>query len=90
MESLAAFVSVLIVIMLTFGITGIFLTFKKTNELSNVTAKPLQRLFTLLISVIALFIGAQFFIQLNSAGGKLLGLFGITTGLIAIYRVFKK
>ena len=90
MESLALLVSLLIIAMFISGITAILLTFQKTKALSNVTAKPLQRIITIFLGLISFIIGAQFVTQVNSMGGRVIGGFGITTALIAFYRVLKK
>ena len=72
------------------GITALFLTFKKTSALSNVTVKPLQRISTIFLAMIAFLIGLQFATQVDSLGGRVIGGFGIATALVAFYRVFKK
>ena len=90
MESLALFVTILLIAMILTGVTGLLLTFKKTNALSNVIAKPLQRISTIFLATISLVIGVQFATQVDSIGGIVMGGFGITTALIAFYRVFKK
>ena len=90
MESLALLVAMLIVLMITTGIGALIITFRKTRAPSNVTAKPLQRVLTIFLALISLFIGVQFVTQVDSMGGRLIGGFGITTALIALYRVFKK
>ena len=76
--------------MFTAGIGALTLTFRKTRALSNVTAKPLQRMSTIFLAIISLVIGIQFATQVDSLGGRLIGGFGIATALIAFYRVFKK
>jgi hypothetical protein len=90
MESLALLVIILSALMITTGITALVLTFKKTRALSNVTARPLQRISTIFLALVALVIGLQFATQVDSLGGRLIGGFGITTALIAFYRVLKK
>lgn len=90
MESLALLVIILLALMITTGFTALVLTFKKTRALSNVTARPLQRISTIVLAVIALVIGLQFATQVDSLGGKLIGGSGITTALTAFYRVFKR
>ena len=90
MESLALLVTVLIVLMITTGIGALIITFRKTRALSNVTAKPLQRILTIFLALISLLIGLQFVTQVDSLGGRLIGGFGIATALIAFYRVIKK
>ena len=80
----------LIVLMITTGIGALIITFRKTRALSNVTAKPLQRILTIFLALISLLIGLQFVTQVDSLGGRLIGGFGIATALIAFYRVIKK
>jgi hypothetical protein len=78
------------IIMLASGVIALLLTFRKPKALSNVTAKPLQRISTIVLATISLIIGIQFATQVDSLGGRLIGGFGITAALIAFYRVFKK
>ncbi len=90
MESLALLVTILLILMVTAGVVALFLTFRKPNELSNVTAKPLQRISTIFLAIISLVIGIQFATQVDSIGGRVIGGFGITIAVLAIYRVIKK
>ena len=90
MESLALLVTMLLVLMITTGIGALIITFRKTRALSNVTAKPLQRVLTIFLALISLLIGLQFVTQVDSLGGRVIGGFGIATALIAFYRVIKK
>ena len=90
MESLALLVTMLIFLMITTGIGALIITFRKTRALSNVTAKPLQRVLTIFLALISLLIGVEFATQVDSIGGRVIGGFGITTALIAFYRVVKK
>ena len=90
MESLALLVSMLILLMFITGIGALIITFRKTKALSNVTAKPLQRILTIFLALISLLIGLQFVTQVDSLGGRVIGGFGIATALIAFYRVIKK
>ena len=90
MESLALLVSLLIIAMLISGVTALLLTFRKTKALSNVTVKPLQRILTIFLGLTSFIIGMQFVTQVDSLGGRVIGGFGITTALIAFYRVIKK
>jgi len=90
MESLALLVSLIMITMLVSGFLALLLTFRKTRAISNVTAKPMQRVVTLVLAGISLFIGSQIFTQVNSLGGQIFGAIGVTTALIAFYRVFKK
>jgi hypothetical protein len=90
MKSLAILVSFLMAIMLITGLIAVLLTFRKTRAISNVTARPLQRIVTLGLAGISFFIGLQIFTQVNSLGGRIFGGIGIVFALVAIYRVFKK
>jgi hypothetical protein len=90
MGSLALLVSLIMLTMIVSGIAALLLTFRKTRALSNVTAKPLQRILTIFLASIALIIGLQFLTQVDSLGGRVIGGFGIATALVALYRVFKK
>ncbi len=90
MESLALLVTILLILMVTAGVVALFLTFRKPNELSNVTVKPLQRISTIFLATISLVIGIQFATQVDSIGGRVIGGFGITTALLAFYRVLRK
>jgi hypothetical protein len=76
--------------MITAGVSAVVLTFKKPKALSNVTAKPLQRISTIVLATISLVIGIQFATQVDSLGGRVIGGIGITSALIATYRVFKR
>ena len=80
----------LILLMFITGIGALIITFRKTKALSNVTAKPLQRILTIFLALISLLIGLQFVTQVASLGGRVIGGFGIATALIAFYRVIKK
>jgi hypothetical protein len=90
MKSLAFLVVILFLFMVSAGVGALVLTFRKTRALSNVTAKPLQRVFTIFLALISLVIGLQFATQVDSLGGRVIGGFGIATALVALYRVFKK
>ena len=76
--------------MLASGLIALLLTFRKPKALSNVTAKPIQRISTILLAMISLVIGVQFATQVDSLGGRVIGGFGIATALTAFYRVIKK
>ena len=89
-ESLAILVTGLLILMITSGVSAVVLTFRKPKALSNVTAKPIQRISTIFLSMISLVIGVQFATQVDSLGGRLIGGFGIATAIIAFYRVYKK
>jgi hypothetical protein len=76
--------------MITSGVSAVVLTFTKPKALSNVTAKPIQRISTILLAIISLVIGVQFATQVDSLGGRVIGGFGIAAALTAFYRVIKK
>jgi hypothetical protein len=80
----------LIVLMITAGSVALLLTFRKPKALSNVTAKPIQRISTIFLAMISLVIGVLFATQVDSLGGRVFGGFGISFALLAIYRVIKK
>ena len=90
MESLALLVTFLLMLMIFAALTALFLTFRKTSALSNVTVKPLQRISTIFLALVAFVIGLKFATQVDSLGGRVIGGFGISTALVAFYRVFKK
>ena len=90
MESLALLVTALLILMITAGVSSVVLTFRKPKALSNVTAKPIQRISTIFLSMISLVIGVQFATQVDSLGGRVVGGLGISFALLAIYRVIKK
>jgi hypothetical protein len=90
MESLAFLVFALLVIMALSGVSALYLSFKKTKPISNVTTKPLQRIITIFLGLISFIIGVQFVTQVDSLGGRVIGGFGIAIALVALYRVFKK
>ena len=90
MESLALLVTLLLMLMIFAALTALFLTFRNTSALSNVTVKPLQRISTIFLAMIAFLIGVQIATQVDSLGGRVIGGFGIATAVIAFYRVFKK
>jgi hypothetical protein len=47
------------------------------------------KILAFLIAIIAIFIGAFLAINVNSIGARIIGVFGITTAILAIYRVIK-
>ena len=83
-------VTLLLFLMLGAAFGALFLTYKKTRALSNITLKPFQRISTIFLAAIALLIGLQFATKVDSLGGRLIGGFGIVTALLALYRVIKK
>ena len=87
---MALLVVTLILIMIIAGMSALTLTFRKPRALSNVTAKPIQRISTIVLATISIVIGIQFATQVDSLGGRVIGGIGITSALIAFYRVFKR
>mgnify|MGYP006290504341 CR=1 FL=1 len=47
------------------------------------------KILAFLIAMIAIYVGAFLALNVNSIGARIIGLFGITTAIIAIYRVIK-
>ena len=47
------------------------------------------KLLALVIALIAIFIGVMLIINVNSLGSRVMAIFGITTAVIAIYRIIK-
>jgi hypothetical protein len=90
MESLALLVSLLLILMILTGVSSVVLTYGKPKALSNMTAKPLQRISTMVLATISLVIGVQFATQVDSIGGRVIGGFGIAISLLAFYRVLRK
>ena len=85
MESLALLASVIISLTALGGPISLALTFLPQRLLPLAVIKILA----FLIAVIAIFIGVFLMINVNSIGARISGVFGITTAIIAIYRVIK-
>ena len=85
MESLALLASLIVSLTALGGPISLALTYLPQRLL------PLAviRIFAFLIALIAIFIGVFLVINVNSIGARVIGLFGITTAIIAIYRVIK-
>ena len=85
MESLALFASLIISLTALGGPISLALTYLPQRLLPLAVIKILA----FLIALIAIFIGVFLVINVNSIGARVIGFFGVTTAVIAIYRVIK-
>jgi len=85
MESLALLVAALIALTALGGPISLALTFLPQRLLPLAVIK----IFAFVIALIAIFIGVMLIINVNSIGSRVIALFGITTAVIAIYRIIK-
>ena len=85
MESLALLAVFLIALTALGGPISLALTFLPQRLLPLAVIKILA----CLIALIAIFIGVMLIINVNSIGARLIAIFGITTAVIAIYRIIK-
>jgi len=85
LESLALFASLTISLTALGGPISLALTFLPQRLLPLAVIKILA----FLIAIIAIFIGVFLVINVNSIGARIIGVFGVTTAIIAIYRVIK-
>jgi hypothetical protein len=85
LESLALLASLIISLTALGGPISIALTYLPQRLLPLAVIKILS----FLIAMIAIFIGVFLVINVNSIGARVIGVFGITTAIIAIYRVIK-
>ena len=85
MESLALLASLIVSLTALGGPIALALTFLPQRLLPLAVIKILA----FLIAVIAIFIGVFLMVNVNSIGARVIGLFGITTALIAVYRIIK-
>ena len=85
MESLALLASLIISLTALGGPISLALTHLPQRLLPLAVIKILA----FLIALIAIFIGVFLVINVNSIGARVIGFFGITTAVIAIYRVIK-
>jgi hypothetical protein len=85
MESLALLASLIISLTALGGPISLALTYLPQRLLPLAVIKILS----FLIALIAIFIGVFLVINVNSIGARVIGVFGITTAVIAIYRVIK-
>ena len=85
MESLALLASVIISLTALGGPISLALTFLPQRLLPLAVLKILA----FLIAVIAIFIGVFLMINVNSIGARVIGIFGVMTASIAIYRIIR-
>ena len=85
MESLALLASLIISLTALGGPISLALTYLPQRLLPLAVIKILS----FLIAMIAIFIGVFLVINVNSIGARVIGVFGITTAVVAIYRVIK-
>jgi hypothetical protein len=85
MESLALLAVFLIALTALGGPISLALTFLPQRLLPLAVIK----IFAFVIALIAIFIGVMLIINVNSIGSRVIALFGITTAVIAIYRIIK-
>ena len=85
MESLALLASFIISLTALGGPISLALTYLPQRLLPLAVIK----IVAFLIAMIAIFIGVFLMINVNSIGARVIGVFGITTAVIAIYRVIK-
>lgn len=86
MESLAFFAAFIISLTVIGGPVAVALTYLPPRLLPAAVLK----IFAVLISLIAIFIGAMLIINVNSIGARIMGSFGIACAIFAIYRVIRK
>jgi hypothetical protein len=85
MESLALLAVFLIALTALGGPISLALTFLPQRLLPLAVIKILA----FVIALIAIFIGVMLIINVNSIGSRVIAIFGITTAVIAIYRIIK-
>ena len=85
MESLALLASLIISLTALGGPISLALTYLPQRLLPLAVIK----IVAFLIAMIAIFIGVFLVINVNSIGARVIGVFGITTAVVAIYRVIK-
>ena len=85
MESLALLASLIVALTALGGPISLALTYLPQRLLPLAVIK----IFAFLIAMIAIFIGVFLVINVNSIGARVIGVFGITTAVVAIYRVIK-
>ena len=85
MESLALLAALIISLTALGGPLALALTFLPQRLLPLAVIKILA----FLIALIAIFIGVMLIVNVNSIGARLIAIFGITTAVIAIYRIIK-
>lgn len=86
MESLALLASLIISLTIIGGPLAVALTYLPPRLLPA----AVLNIFAILISIIAILIGALLIIDVNSTGARVMGSFGFACGVFAIYRVVRK
>jgi hypothetical protein len=85
MESLALLATLIVSLTVLGGPISLALTFLPQRLLPLAIIK----LLALAIALIAIFIGVMLIINVGSIGSRVIAIFGITTAVIAIYRIIK-
>ena len=85
MESLALLATVIISLTVLGGPISLLLTFIPQRLLPLAVIK----IWAFLFAAIAILVGIMLIINVNSIGALIMGVIGIATGIIAIYRVIK-
>ena len=85
MESLALLASLIISLTALGGPISLALTYLP----QRLPPLAVIKILSFLIAMIAIFIGVFLVINVNSIGARVIGVFGIITAVIAIYRVIK-
>ncbi len=85
MESLALLAALIVSLTVLGGPISLALTFLPQRLLPLAIIK----LLALVIALIAIFIGVMLIINVNSLGSRVMAIFGITTAVIALYRIIK-
>ena len=85
MESLALLAVFLIALTALGGPISLALTFLPQRLLPLAVIK----IFAFVIALIAIFIGVMLIINVNSIGSRVIAIFGISTAVIALYRIIK-
>ena len=85
MESLALLAALIVSLTVLGGPISLALTFLPQRLLPLVVIKILA----FLIALIAIFIGVMLIVNVNSIGARFIATFGVTTAVIAIYRIIK-
>ena len=85
MESLALLAALIISLTAIGGPISLALTFLPQRLLPL----ALINMLAFVIALIAIFIGVMLIINVNSIGARFIAIFGVTTAVIAIYRIIK-
>ena len=85
MDSLALLAAVVISLTVVGGPISLLLTFIPQRLLPLAVIK----IWAFVFASVAILVGIMLMINVNSIGARVIGVFGITTAVIAIYRVIK-